>query len=59
MVRLTVSVDPPPPTLVSVFCDFLTLYYDEMFSETDFTPETSHFHPTTRIPNSPVKYPFF
>ena len=23
-----------------------------MCSETDFTQETSHFHPTTRIPNS-------
>ena len=39
MVRLTVSVDPPSP-LVDFLGVFLTLYYDYMCSEADFTQET-------------------
>ena len=47
-VRLTISVYPHPPRpLESVFLDFfgvlLTLYYDLMCSETDFTQEKSIF----------------
>ena len=34
------------------FCARLTWEYDYMCSETDFTQEKSHFHPTARIPNS-------
>ena len=38
------SATPAPPTLRSAFCDFLgvflTLYYDYMCSEADFTQET-------------------
>ena len=30
----------------------LTLDYDYMFSETDFTKEKNHSHPTTGTPNS-------
>ena len=30
---------------------FLTLDYDHMCSEKDFTQEKGHFHPTSRIPN--------
>ena len=30
--------------------------YDYMCSETDFTQETSHFYPTTRIPYEVVEY---
>ena len=46
-VRLTVRVDPTPPPLRSVFCDFfqgvhLTLDYGNMYSETDFTPEIQY-----------------
>ena len=45
-VRLTVSVDPPPP-LRSAFWDFfcvlLTLYYHYVCSETDFTQEKGVF----------------
>ena len=46
----------PPPFTVS-FCDFifgvlLTLYYDYMCSETDFTQEKVNFHATIGIPNS-------
>ena len=56
-VRLTESVDPRPPFLRSAFCDLflcvlLTLYYDYICSETDFTQEKVNFYPTTRIPNS-------
>ena len=44
-VRLIVSVYPPP--LQSAFCNFfcvlLTLYYDCMCSEMDFTPEKSNY----------------
>ena len=45
-----------PHTLRSAFRDFfvgLTLYY-YMCSETDFTHEKNHFHPTARIPDSSV-----
>ena len=45
-VRLTIRVEPPPPS--SVLGDFfvrLPMYYDYMCSETDFTQEKSHFHP--------------
>ena len=55
MVRLTVRVDPPP--LQSPFRDFfcvrLTLDYDYMCSEMDFTQGKSHFNPTTRITTPP------
>ena len=45
------------PPLRSVFREFffdvcLTLDYDYMCSETDFTQEQSYFHLTSRIPNS-------
>ena len=45
MVRLTVSVDPPPKgQLFFIFVGvLLTLYYDYMCSETDFTQEKSIF----------------
>ena len=33
---------------------FLTLHYDHMCSETHFTQETSHFHPTTGSFNKTV-----
>ena len=46
--------------LRSAFCEyfwvFLTLDYDYTCSETDFTQEKSHFHPTTRIPNSSLLF---
>ena len=55
-VRLTVRVEPPLPygQLFVIFSGGvrLTLDYDYMCSETDFTQEKSHLHPTTRIPNS-------
>ena len=58
--RLTVRVDPPPPLPSSFFVHFfgvcLTLDYDYMCSETDLTQEKSHFHPTTRIPNSSLLF---
>ena len=37
---------------MTFFGVFLTLDYDYMCSETDFTQEKSHFHPTSIIPNS-------
>ena len=36
----------------NIFGVLLTLYYDYMCSETDFTQEEVNFHPTTGIPNS-------
>ena len=53
-VRLTVSVDPPlyGQLFVIFFCALLTLYYDYMCSETDFTQKKCNFHPTTGISNS-------
>ena len=55
MVRLTASGYPHPPC-GQLCCDFfgvlLTLYYDYVCSETDFTQEKVNFHPTTGIPNS-------
>ena len=41
------------PSYDQLFMNFcLILDYDYMCSETDFTKEKSHFHPTSRIPNS-------
>ena len=52
MVRLTVRVDPHPlysHLFVIFFCVRLTLDYDYMCSEMDFTQGKSIFNPTTRI----------
>ena len=49
------NYSPPPPYghfFVSFVNVLLTLYYDYMCSETDFTPKEGNFHPTTTIPNS-------
>ena len=35
---------------------FFILDYDSMCSETDFTQEKSHFHPTSSIPNSSLLF---
>ena len=55
MVRLTASGYPHPPC-GQLCCDFfgvlLTLYYDYVCSETDFTQEKANFHATTGFPNS-------
>ena len=37
-------------------CDVFILDYDSMCSETDFTQEKSHFHPTSSIPNSSLLF---
>ena len=43
---------PPYDQLFVNFFDvFFILDYDFMCSETDFTQEKGHFHPTSRIPN--------
>ena len=34
----------------------LTLHYDYMCSETDFSQEKRHFHPITGIPNSSLLF---
>ena len=52
---------PPLPSLWSAFGEFffgvcLSLDYDHICSETDFTQEKGHFHPTTRIPNSALLF---
>ena len=50
---------PPPygqPFVISFFGVHLTLEYDYMNSEADFTQEKNHFHPTTRIPNSSLLF---
>ena len=50
---------PTPPPLRSAFYEFFWcvylsyIDYDSMCSETDFTQEKSHFHPTSSIPNFP------
>ena len=41
---------------VNFFGVFLILDYDYMCSETYFTQEKSHFHPTSRIPNAPLLF---
>ena len=50
-VRLTVSVDPPLPLrsafLLIFLCVFFILDCDYVCSETAFTREKSHFHPTS------------
>ena len=53
-VRLTVSVDLPPPGQFFVIFSgiLLTWCYDYMCSETDFTQEKVNFHATSGIPNS-------
>ena len=53
-VRLTVSVDPPlyGQFFFIFFGVLLTLYYDHMCFETDFTQVKVNFHATTGIPNS-------
>ena len=47
----------PPHSYGHFFVSFvnvlLTLYYDYMCSETDFTQEKVNSHPTTVIPNLP------
>ena len=53
--RVFGKIIPPPPYshfFVSFVNVLLTLYYDYMCSETDFTQEKVNFYPTTRIPNS-------
>ena len=56
---MTVRVDTL--TLRSAFviffrCVLLTLDYDYMCSEIDFTQKKSHFYPTTGIPNSSLLF---
>ena len=41
---------------VNFFGVFFILDYDSMCSETDFTQEKSHFHPTSSIPNSSLLF---
>ena len=50
----------PPPLYGQFFANFfgvfLILDYDYMCSETDFTQEKSHFHPTSSVPNSSLLF---
>ena len=57
MIMITTTFTPsPPPAYGHLFVKlcFFILNYDSMSSKTDFTQEKSHFHPTSRIPNSYV-----
>ena len=50
--RLPATPPTPCDKLFVNFRVFFILDYEYMCSETDFTQEKSHFHPTSKIPNS-------